>query len=642
MNTSHSVFDYGCGKGSDIELLKNINVTATGWDPYFYSDHTQSEADIVNLGYVINVIEDKKERDQALISAFKLSHKLLVVSAMLESHMSNAAKQYRDGIITSRGTFQKYFTQDNLRHYIENTLNVSAVAIKPGIFYIFSDEETEQSFFEKRQNRRKSKSRFIGPTRPILSRDEKAKNTYEIYKTLIDALWLTWLELGRPPFEDEVKDFIKIVDSLGSLRKAINLIKVVKDTEILNQIGCERIEDLSVYFAIEEFSKRKPYHSIPIKLQRDIKFFFGNYKNAVYAGKNLLYSIADEDTIKNACIKASEEKLGYLENNLYFQFHSQNLLHLPAVLRTYVNAGITTFGEAEAVDLIKIHIDSGKITLIKCDNFFSTPLPKMLERIKINLRTQDIDYFDYDGTFFEIPFVYLKSRYLTEDMPSYQEQCEFDDQIHTMDFQQFGKYGPKPEEFQALLNLYYLKVEDFKLILQHEFPDIDSPCCKYFKFRDLIECGETQKKLGILNLPKNSESYEALATLARTILDPVVDYFGGIELTYGFCSHQLSLKVPGRNAPKLDQHSSYEVNSKGNIICDRLGAAVDLFVPDENMLEVAQWIVTNLSFDRLYFYGKDLPIHISIGPNISKSFIMMIAGKNGALIPKVTNCIDIN
>jgi len=318
------------------------------------------------------------------------------------------------------------------------------------------------------------------------------------------------------------------------------------------------------------------------------------------------------------------------------------LLHLPAVLRTYVNAGITTFGEAEAVDLIKIHIDSGKITLIKCDNFFSTPLPKMLERIKINLRTQDIDYFDYDGTFFEIPFVYLKSRYLTEDMPSYQEQCEFDDQIHTMDFQQFGKYGPKPEEFQALLNLYYLKVEDFKLILQHEFPDIDSPCCKYFKFRDLIECGETQKKLGILNLPKNSESYEALATLARTILDPVVDYFGGIELTYGFCSHQLSLKVPGRNAPKLDQHSSYEVNSKGNIICDRLGAAVDLFVPDENMLEVAQWIVTNLSFDRLYFYGKDLPIHISIGPNISKSFIMMIAGKNGALIPKVTNCIDIN
>lgn len=282
MNTSHSVFDYGCGKGSDIELLKNINVTATGWDPYFYSDHTQSEADIVNLGYVINVIEDKKERDQALISAFKLSHKLLVVSAMLESHMSNAAKQYRDGIITSRGTFQKYFTQDNLRHYIENTLNVSAVAIKPGIFYIFSDEETEQSFFEKRQNRRKSKSRFIGPTRPILSRDEKAKNTYEIYKTLIDALWLTWLELGRPPFEDEVKDFIKIVDSLGSLRKAINLIKVVKDTEILNQIGCERIEDLSVYFAIEEFSKRKPYHSIPIKLQRDIKFFFGNYKNAVY------------------------------------------------------------------------------------------------------------------------------------------------------------------------------------------------------------------------------------------------------------------------------------------------------------------------------------------------------------------------
>lgn len=634
LNTKYTVFDYGSGKGSDIELLKDINVSVSGWDPHFSPDNVKSKADIVNLGYVINVIEDKKERDHALFSAYKLAKKIFVVSAMLESHMGNAAKHYRDGIITTRGTFQKYFTQENLKHYIETTLNVSAIAIKPGIFYVFIDEQTEQSFFEKRQHRKRYRTRLTGPVRPSLSRDEKDKLKYESFKTILEPLWLGWLELGRPPVSDEINGHTQIEDNLGSLRKAFNLIKGIKNTEILHRIENERTEDLAIYFAIEQFSKRKPYQSIPEKIQRDIKFFFGNYKNAVKAGNELLYSIAKENAIQNACIKASKANLGYLENDLYFQFHSINLQYLPAILRTYVAAGITAFGEAEEVDLIKVHIASGKLSLIKCDSFFNTPLPRMIERIKINLRTQDIDYFDYDDAFYEIPYIFFKSRYLTEDMPNYQEQCNFDNQLKTINIEQFGKYGPKSGIFHTLLSQYNLKVNDFKLVLINEYPDIDSPCCKSFKFRDLIECGETQKKFKIPNLPKQSESYEALATLGRTILDPVIDYFGSIELTYGFCSHQLSLKVPGRNAPKLDQHSSHEVNSRGNIICNRLGAAVDFYVSDEDMLEVAQWIVEYLPFDRLYFYGNDLPIHVSIGPDFSKNITLLKQGKGGKLFPQ--------
>jgi hypothetical protein len=32
------------------------------------------------------------------------------------------------------------------------------------------------------------------------------------------------------------------------------------------------------------------------------------------------------------------------------------------------------------------------------------------------------------------------------------------------------------------------------------------------------------------------ESYNALVELAEHVLDPVIDYFGMIRLTYGFCS----------------------------------------------------------------------------------------------------------
>jgi hypothetical protein len=52
------------------------------------------------------------------------------------------------------------------------------------------------------------------------------------------------------------------------------------------------------------------------------------------------------------------------------------------------------------------------------------------------------------------------------------------------------------------------------------------------------------------------------------------------------------------------------------------------------MLEVAEWIAANTPFDRLYFYGKDRPIHVSYGPEQKREFIDMVCGPSGKLIPK--------
>jgi hypothetical protein len=70
-----------------------------------------------------------------------------------------------------------------------------------------------------------------------------------------------------------------------------------------------------------------------------------------------------------------------------------------------------------------------------------------------------------------------------------------------------------------------------------------------------------------------------------------------------------------------------------------LGAAVDFIVDDENMLKVAQWIVANTPFDRLYFYGEDKPIHVSYGPNQDRQVVRMIVGKGGRLVPRVVTAL---
>lgn len=115
-----------------------------------------------------------------------------------------------------------------------------------------------------------------------------------------------------------------------------------------------------------------------------------------------------------------------------------------------------------------------------------------------------------------------------------------------------------------------------------------------------------------------------------------IDYFGMIRLTYGFCSPELAREIPGRIDPKRDQHAAHELNRCGNLVCPRLGAAVDFVVEDESMLEVAQWVVANTPFDRLYFYGDDLPLHVSFGPDHSRQVVRMLLGKSGRLIPRVS------
>jgi hypothetical protein len=117
-------------------------------------------------------------------------------------------------------------------------------------------------------------------------------------------------------------------------------------------------------------------------------------------------------------------------------------------------------------------------------------------------------------------------------------------------------------------------------------------------------------------------------------LDPTIDYFGGIRLTYGLCTSELGRHIKKRVSHELDQHAACEQKQNGRFICDRQGAACDFIVDDEDMLEVARWITLNLPFDRLYYYGMDSPIHVSFGPNQSRVALKMIPNAAGMRLPR--------
>ena len=93
-------FDYGCGHGSDIQHIETLGYTASGWDPHYQPNAPRQEADIVNLGYIINVIEDLSERREALLSAWTLTQHALIVSAQVIVNDPAGRVTYSDGILT--------------------------------------------------------------------------------------------------------------------------------------------------------------------------------------------------------------------------------------------------------------------------------------------------------------------------------------------------------------------------------------------------------------------------------------------------------------------------------------------------------------------------------------------------------------
>jgi hypothetical protein len=244
-------FDYGCGQGSDVRGLQALGHRAEGWDPVYMPEDGKREADVVNLGYVLNVIEDAAERVEALVDAHRLARRLLVVSALItETVETGRAPQFRDGILTRRNTFQKYFEQQELQQYIEDALDCTAVPAALGIFYVFRDPADQQDFLSARSRRAIDWSR-ISVRLGLGGPKTMWKALYEANKELLDSFGKSALELGRLPEQTEFEPLAEVANRLGSAKRALRAYVQGCDVAGLNW------DEVRVRFGIGQPPKRR-------------------------------------------------------------------------------------------------------------------------------------------------------------------------------------------------------------------------------------------------------------------------------------------------------------------------------------------------------------------------------------------------
>ncbi|EHK5086751.1 DNA phosphorothioation-associated putative methyltransferase [Vibrio alginolyticus] len=458
-----SIFDYGCGRGDDLRELEAHGLDVLGWDPVFSPDNDKVNSDIVNLGFVLNVIEDQDERLEALLSAWELANKILVVSVMLANDSYIAQFQpYKDGVITTRNTFQKYYAQSEFKGYLERSLQEDAIAVAPGIFYIFKDKLEEQRYLQSKYQRHHTWHQLTSP-QPIESKD-KAKLAISQNSTLFDDFWNVCLELGRVPANDEFNRSEEVRSLIGSHKKVFGLLQEMFDTKEFENAEKRRKEDLLLYFAMGLFEKRKPYTQQPESLKRDIKALFDDYKTALNLAAELLFAIADTSLINTQCEKAHQQLPASLLNEGHsIILHRDYIDDLPLLLRVYVGAGLQMYGELdEEIDLVKIHITSGKLTLTAYDNFEHS-VPFLVERIKIKMAEQDIDFFDYVNEKRRPPLL-NKHLYMPPEHENYKKQLSFDKRLATLlDFEPTEESHMVRAEFEVLLGKHSKEIKGFTL-----------------------------------------------------------------------------------------------------------------------------------------------------------------------------------
>jgi DNA phosphorothioation-associated putative methyltransferase len=441
-------FDYGCGHAMDVEALRSLGYEAVGWDPAFCPNSPKTPASVVNLGYVLNVIENPSERVTALREAFSLAERLMIVSTMVVGQETHShSRQYGDGFLTKTNTFQKFYAPGELEALIEEALDVEVSTLGLGICVAFRDPDEAEAFQATRNRTRidwtdlSLQLRFSLPTR----RDRHSVSRYQLNKDLFDDFWKSLLDLGRLPQPGEFDRLNDVRRAAGGLKRALALLVAQNGAQPWEHARKIRADDVLVYLAMTNFRKRFLRREIPPRVKHDIRSFFGDLKRAHSKARDLLFAAGDPDEIELAC---EDVGVGWQEADALYIYRDL-LGRLPPILRLYVASAAVRYGDPEAADIIKLHKRSGKVTFLVYDDFLGKPLPELRIRVKVNLRTLFVQVFEYPPST-ESQLLYFKERYLAPNHPGIERMKTFAAKLRRFNLSESMGFGPLKNEFLSL------------------------------------------------------------------------------------------------------------------------------------------------------------------------------------------------
>jgi DNA phosphorothioation-associated putative methyltransferase len=407
------VFDYGCGHGTDIDFLSALGHKADGWDPNHRPDVTPQRAAVVNLGYVLNVIEDPRERAHALKQAWQLSTRALIIAVRTadEARFVANGTSHADGVVTGANTFQKFFTQAEARSYIDELLAVQSVPIGPGIFVAFTNEATEQEWLDNRAVLRRRVRRL---RRIVEPRKTLRDHAYDQHRDILHPLEEFIAERGRLPAGDEHEWAQPIIDTFGSLPRAFQVLRHVAEHPWWDDAAEDRRQELLVRFALARLRKRPQFTALPLGVQHDVRALFGSYKTACEHSDRLLFSMGDLNALRQAAARAPIGK--QTPDAIYVHIDASDLL--PTELRVLIGAANALIGTVPEATLVKAHLNKPRVSYLIYPNFDDDPHPALAESWVVDFSELDVRPHDYRSRA-NPPILHRKELFVAPDYPRF-------------------------------------------------------------------------------------------------------------------------------------------------------------------------------------------------------------------------------
>jgi DNA phosphorothioation-associated putative methyltransferase len=390
---SPSVLDYGCGRGQDVARLRQLGHEAVGWDPHFASDVPLGHYQLVFLTYVLNVIEEPVERQEALRNAWRHCTGVLAVSVRLTWDQRRVrGSTMGDGTLTSRETFQHLYAISELRHLVSEVTDVHVVSPRPGTVYAFRSAQDRLGY---------------------LARDVSAGGAFgqETSASTVEALLAFARRHGRAPKFEEVPAAHMPELSVLSTTQLRRLISTSLSPAELEGGTRRATLDTILFLAMALFEGRGRLADMPLAVQENVRAHFASYRQACQRADRLLIKLRD-DTYLRGAMRNSVGKL--TPTALYV--HSSATSQMPIALRLYEHCGAVAAGRPAGWNILKLNHSGRRVAWSAYPDFETDPHPRLAWTYGVSLETLEADMQDF-STRQNRPLLHRKHEFLAADHP---------------------------------------------------------------------------------------------------------------------------------------------------------------------------------------------------------------------------------
>ena len=178
----------------------------------------------------------------------------------------------------------------------------------PGVFFffVFRDPLRRQGFIASRYSRRRAVPKVC-----------QSDRLFEQHRELLEPLMAFVADRGRLPAGTEAAGFTRVAEALGSLKRAMAVVRRVTGSEQWDEARAARRDELLLYLALSRFSDatsqqtpsgrrgrrrigRPKLGELPESLRHDVVAFFGTYAAACEEGDALLFAAGDRAKLEAA------------------------------------------------------------------------------------------------------------------------------------------------------------------------------------------------------------------------------------------------------------------------------------------------------------------------------------------------------